>query len=501
MIEIIISTIFLISPRDSVSSHFDITILFDPPVNEREINVYLDGIRFPGEIKSAYFFSEARNLSVGKHTIKVEIENEFEGWVFFVSKEREETPYIFSANLSIGDQNSYFADSFYTGENEAIVGLDFSVYKNENYYRLSLYHDPQYDMYLYPYLSYLRGKSYVEAGYISPFLHELTICSPGGFGLSGEIGVGNFFINPVVLYSENYDSLFAEYPRWLLGGKVTFKKAPLSIGLTAFYGRDDTSDVEGFTFEDPEESAVLSGETELSLNKVLSLKLKGAFSKGDANLYADSIIKGTAYEGKLIFESDLNEIQIGIRKVGEGYLTLGNSYLYTGRISGFANGVYEKGPFSTYFDYLAYKEEDEDLGVSLNQSFKWSLSRYFSPILEYQWAKYPEYYEEKYSYIGLGFEAVLGFLQMENTFGVEKATYIEETRAYRILSNASLYHGNHILSFGLYTYVNGANKSYDFNVDGTLSLGGFGNININYYPYLENGYNEHLLRIIYEYDF
>lgn len=502
MIEFIISTIFLISPKDSVPAPFDITILFDPPVNEREINVYLDGVRISGEINSGYFFSEVNNLSGGEHKIKVETENEFQEWVFLVTekKEKEESPYIFSGNLSIGDQNSYFADSFYTGKNEAVVGVDFSVYKDESYFRFSFYHDPQYEMYLYPYLSYLKGKSYLEAGYISPFLHELTICSPGGFGLNGEIGIGDFSFTPVVLYSENYDTLFAEYPRWLLGGKTTFKKAPLSIGLTAFYGRDDTSNVEGFTFTDPEESAVLSGETELSLNKVLSLRLKGAFSKGNPNLYVDSIIKGTAFEGKLIFESDMNEIQAGVRKVSDGYLTLGNSYLYNGRTSGFANGVYEKGPFLTYFDYLAYKE-DEDLGVSLNQSFKLNLSRYFSPVLEYQWAKYPEYYEERYSYIGLGFESALGLLQMENTFGIEKATYIEETSTYRILSNVSLNHGNHILSFGLYTYINGVNKSFDFNVDGTLSLGSFGNININYYPYLENGYNEHLLRIIYEYDF
>ncbi len=500
MLELIISTIFLISPRDSIFSNFDITILFDPPVEEKSINVYLDGVRLPGEIKSGYFFSETNNLSEGGHKIKVETEDESEEWVFYVSEKREEIPYIFSANFSIGNQNTYFADSFHTGENEALMGLDFSVYKNEEYLRFSLYHDPEYQIYWYPYLSYLKGKSYLEAGYISPYLHELTIYSPGGFGLSGEIGAGNFSLTPVVLYSKDYDSLFAEYPRWLLGGKITFKKALLSMGFSAFYGRDDTSNIVDFTFEDPQESAVLSGETELLFNKVLSLKIKGAFSNGNANLYTDSIIKGSAFEGKLIFESNFNDIEVGIRTVSNGYLTLGNSYLYNGRTSGFANGVYEKGPLSTYFNYLAYKEE-ENLGLSLTQSFKWKIYDYFSPILEYQWAKYPEYFDEKYSYIGLGFESVFGLLQMENTLGVEKTTYIEETNTYRILSNVSWYHGNHILSFGLYTYINGTNKNYDLNIDGTLGLGSFGNININYYPYLENGYSEHLLRIIYEYDF
>jgi hypothetical protein len=214
----------------------------------------------------------------------------------------------------------------------------------------------------------------------------------------------------------------------------------------------------------------------------------------------DSTIEGSAFEGKITFESDLNDIEAGIRTVSDEYLTLGNFYLYKGRISGFANGIYEKGPFSTYFDYLAY-QENEKLGVSLDQSFKWNIFDYFSPILEYQWAKYPEYYDEKYSYIGIGFESISGSLQIENTLGIEKTTYIEETSAYRILSNVSWYHGTHILSFGLYTNINGANKSFDFNLDGTLSLGSFGNININYYPYLEDGYDEHLLRIIYEYDF
>ncbi len=500
MLEIIISTIFLISPGDSTSTPFDITILFDPPAAEKSIKVFLDGAGLPGEIKSGYFFSEANNLSGGKHKIKVETEYEAEEWYFFVTEKKEETPYIFTGNLSIGNHNSYFADTFYTGENEALLGLDFSVFKNENYLRFSLYHDPQYQIEWYPYFSYLKGKSYLEAGYISPYLHELTICSPAGFGLSGEIGAGNFSLSPVILYSDNYDTLFAEYPRWLLGGKTVFKKNRFYMGITAFYGEDDTSNIVEFTFYDPAKSAVLSGETELGLNNLIYLKIKGAFSIGNDNLYVDSTLKGTAYEGKLVFESDLNNIEAGIRTVSNGYLTLGNSYLYKGRTSGFVNGVYEKGRFFTYVDYLAYREF-EMIGLSLNQSFKLKIFDDFSPILEYQWAKYPEYYEEKYSYIGIGFESTLGSLQMENTLGIEKTTYIEETRSFRILSNVSWYHEKHILSIGIYTNINGTNTSFDFNVDGTLSLGSFGNINLNYYPYLENGYDEHLLRIIYEYDF
>jgi hypothetical protein len=500
MIEIIISTVFLISPKDSVSIPFDITILFDPPVAEKSINVYLDGFNLPGEIKSGYFFSELTSLSGGNHRIKVETEDELEEWSFTVTEKKEENPYTFTGNLSIGNHNSYFADTFYTGENEALLGVDFSVYKGENYFRFSLYHDPQYEIYWYPYFSYSKEKYYLESGYISPYLHELTICSPGGLGLTGEIGAGDFSLIPVILYSENYDTLFAEYPRWLLGGKTTFRKGRFYTGFTAFYGEDDTSNIEGFTFENPQKAAVLSGETELSLNKIFSLSIKGAFSSGNANLYVDSTRKGSAFEGKLIFESDLNEIEVGIRRVSNGYLTPGNSYLYNGRTSGFANGVYEKGSFYTYFDYLTY-EENEMVGVSLNQSFKWNLSDYFSPIVEYQWVKYPEYYDEKYSYIGMGFESILGSLQIENTLGVEKTIYLEETKSFRMLSNVSWYHEEHILSLGIYTDKNESNISFDFNIDGTLGLGGFGNIMINYYPYLENGYNEHLLRIIYEYDF
>ncbi len=500
MLEIIISTIFLISPKDSISAPFDITILLDPPVAEKTINVYLDEVSLTGEVKSGYFFSETNNLRSGRHKIKVETANETEEWSFFVTEEKEETPLIFTGNLSMGNQNSYFSDTLYPEGNEALLGLDFSVYKNENFLRFSLYHDPEYQIDWYPYLSYLRGTTYLEVGYISPYLDELTICSPGGFGLTGEINVGNFSITPIFLYSENYDSLFADYPRLLWGEKTTFKKGPFYMGLSAFYGEDDTSNIIDFTFDDPQKSTVLSGETELQINKYISLKIKGAYSIGNANLYEDSIIKGKAFEGKLILESALNNIEAGIRTVNDGYLTLGNSYLYNGRTSGFANGVFEKGPFSTYFDYLAY-EEDENLGVSLNQSFKWNISDYFSPILEYQWAKYPEYYDEKYRYIGLGFESISGSLQMENTLGIEKTTYIEETSAFRILSNVSWYHEKHILSVGVYTYINSGNTSFDFNLDGTLGLGSLGNININYYPYLENGYDEHLLRIIYEYDF
>jgi hypothetical protein len=453
MLEIIISTILLISPGDSTSVPFDITILFDPPAEKQSIRIYLDGSNLPGELQSDYFFSEVNNILTGEHKIKVETGNETEEWSFIVTKKTEENPYIFTGNLSIGNYNSYSTDTLYTTENEILSGLD-----------------------------------------------ELTICSPAGYGLSGEIGIGNFSLTPVILYSEDYDTLFTEYPRWLLGGKITFKKDPLWIGFTVFYGEDDTSNIMIFPFVDPQKSTVLSGETRLWLNKALSLKIKGAFSRGNPNLYADSTTEGNAFEGKFIFESNLNSIEAGIRNVSEGYLTPGNPYLYTGRLSGFANGIYEIGSFSTYFEYLAY-EEEENLGISLIQSFKWKLTSYFAPIMEYQWAEYPEYFNEKYSYIGGGFELTSSSLQIENTLGTEKTTYFEETNSLRILSNLSWYHEKHMLSLGFFSYLNGSNTSFDFSMDGTLSLGSFGNININYYPYLENGYKEHLLRIIYEYDF
>ncbi len=500
MVIIIISAIFIISPKDSISTPFDITILIDPPVAEKSINVYLDDINIQGEVKSGYFFAETKDLSKGKHIMKVETDSENEEWTFFVTEEKVKGPYIFSGNLSIGNQNIYYSDTFYTNENEALVGLDFSVYKDETSFRFSLYHDPEYEIDWYPYLNFLIGNSFLEGGYISPYLDELTIYSPGGFGITGEINFWGFSLKPVFLYSENYDSLFADYPRLLWGGKTTFKKGIFSIGITAFYGEDDTTNITGFTFDDPQKSTVISGESELDLNRVISLKIKGAFSKGNDNLYMDTTLTGEAFEGKIMLESGINNLELGIRKVSDEYLTLGNAYLYKDRSSGFANGVYEQGKFYTYFDYLAYKEENS-LGISLNQSFKWLLSAYFSPIVEYQWAKYPEYYNEKYRYIGLGFESISGTFQIENTIGIEKTTYIEETRAYRILSNVSWYHEKSLLSIGFYTYINSGQTSFDFNVDGTLGLGSFGNINVNYYPYLEDGYDEHLLRIVYEYDF
>jgi len=500
MLEIIVSTIFIISPQDSTSTPFDITILFDPPLAEESIVVLLDGAPLNGETNSGYFFSEINNLSKGKHNIKVKIEKETEELSFSVTEEKEEIPYILTGNLSIGNQNSYFSDSSYTGQNEALMGLDFSVYKDKNSLRVSLYHDPEYQKNWYPYLSYLREKTYLEAGYISPYLNELTIYSPGGFGFSGEINAGNLFFVPIILYSDNYDTLFAEYPRWLLGGKTTFKKGPSLFGLTAFYGVDDTSNIIAFTIADPQKSLVLSGESELEINRSFSVGAKAAFSSGNPNLYEDSTLTGKAFEGKIIYESNLNNIEAGIRKVEEGYLTLGNSYLYTGRISVFANGAYGDKPFSTYFDYLAY-EENDTWAISLNQSLKWYIHDYFSPLAEYEWAKYPEFYDEKYRYIGLGVESILGPFHMESTAGQEKTTYIEKTTSFRILSNISWYLEKNILSFGVYTYTYGESTSFDLTLDAIFSFENFGNININYYPCLENGYREHLLRIIYEYDF
>jgi hypothetical protein len=500
MLEIIISAIFIISPQDSTSIPFDITILFDPPLASESLLVVLDGEPLGGEIDLGYFFSEINNLSKGKHNIKVTTEKETEELSFTVTEEKEESPFIFTGNLSIGNQNSYFADSSYAEKNEALLGLDFSVYKDKNSLRASLYHDPGYQTNWYPYLSYLREVTYLEAGYISPYLNELTIYSPGGFGLFGEISAGKFSFIPIILYSDNYDTLFAEYPRWLLGGKTTFKKGPFLVGLTAFYGVDDTSNITDFIIADPQQSLVLSGESELQINQIFSVGAKAAFSSGNPNLYEDSTLTGKAFEGKIIYESNLNNIEVGFRTVDEGYLTLGNAYLYTGRISAFANGAYEIEPFSTYFDYLAY-EENDIWGISLNQSFKWYIHDYFSPLGEYEWAKYPEFYDEKYRYIGLGFESILGPFHMESTAGQEKTSYIEETTSFRIVSNISWYLEKHVLSFGVYSYTYSESTSFDLTLDAIVSFGSFGNININYYPCLSNGYSEHMLRIIYEYDF
>jgi hypothetical protein len=500
MLEMIISTILIISPQDSTSTPFDITILFDPPLTSESIVVYLDGVILYGETNPGYFFSEIKDLSKGKHNIKIITEKETEELSFIVTEEKEESPSILTGNLSIGNQRSYFSDTSYTGQNDALLGLDFSFYKDKNSLRVSLYHDPEYETDWYPYISYLRNTTYLEAGYISPYFNELTIYSPGGLGFTGEISTGNFFLTPIILYSDNYDSLFAEYPRWLLGGKITFKEGPFLFGLTAFYGEDDTSNILAFTITDPQESFVLSGESELEINRSFSLNGKAAFSSGNPNLYEDSTLTGKAFEGKIIYESNLNKIEAGIRKVDDGYLTLGNAYLYAGRISAFVNGAYEIDPFSTYFDYLAYKEGDF-WGTSLTQSFKWYIRDYFSPIMEYQWAKYFEFYDEKYFYIGIGFESILGPFHMESIAGPEKTSYIEETTSFRTSSNISCYLEKHSLSFSVYTYTCSESTSYELALDAIFSLGSFGNININYYPYLENGYREHMLRIIYEYDF
>ena len=500
MIEFIISAIFIISPGDSTSIPFDITILFDPPILNESIEISLDGKTLPGEKTPGYFFSEINSLPSGKHTIKVEHGTKKEVRAFFVIEDKKKLPFSSSGNLSIGNQNTYYSDTLNTEKNEALLGMDFSVYKKDLSLRFSLYHDPEYQIDWHPYISYLKGTTYLEAGYVYPYLDELTICSPGGFGLTGKINLGVFSLTPIFLYSENYDSLFADYPRILFGGEINVRNRFLNMGLTAFHGKDDTSSVIFFAFDDPKESSVLSGELEFNLNTNLSIKIKSSFSRGKPNLYLDSTMEGNALESRLIFQSGLNSFEAGLRKVGEGYLTMGNSYLYDGRTSGFANGLYEMGLLSTYFDLLVYKE-DTNPGTVLNQSFKMQLSDLFSPIVEYQYAKYPEYFNEKFWYIGTGFESFLAFIQLENTIGIEKTYYFEESLSFRFLTNISWYHDNYIVSAGVYTYKNNENTSFDFNLDGTIGLGIYGNINVNYYPYLEDGYKEHLLRIIYEYDF
>ena len=185
---------------------------------------------------------------------------------------------------------------------------------------------------------------------------EITIFSTGGFGITGEIDIGPLTLTPIFLYSKNYDSLFFEYPRLFYGGKIDFFKNNLHLGFTLFNAKDDTSNITGFPLSSPKKSLVVSPEIKWKVKDGIWLKLKGGYSNGNEDMYADISVNGNVFEGNIIYEGDFNNITIGLRKTSEKYLTLGNPYIHTGRTETFLTGVYELQFFYTDFDHLIYKK-------------------------------------------------------------------------------------------------------------------------------------------------
>ncbi|MEA1912945.1 MAG: hypothetical protein U9N06_03800 [candidate division WOR-3 bacterium] len=232
----------------------------------------------------------------------------------------------------------------------------------------------------------------------------------------------------------------------------------------------------------------------------LSLKILGAISNGSHNLFTDSLITGKAIEGEIIYESHLNRIEGGVRKVSERFLTLGDSYLITGRSSTFINGNYEKKIFYTDFDHLLYIEEG-NIGFSLVQTLKLNISDYFSPLLEYQWGRYPEYKNEVYQYVGLGFESNFDYIRFYNIFGVDRYKSIDTTTSFKLSSFISFYPSFHSISIGSLIANEKGMIRFGFNLDANLKLWDIGYLDISYNPFIEEGYGKHLLRIIYEYGF
>ncbi len=260
MLLLILSNIFLISPRDSTSIPFDITIVFDPPLEPKSVVVYLDGEELKGEKEPEYFYKIINNLVVGNHSIKVQINGRSKEWRFILTKEKERTPLGIWGNFSLGIQNSYYSDTLYSGEGGPVYGLDMTLTKGNYSLNFSLLHDPDYPSEWYPFFRYSGTSYYFEGGYLYPFFDEITIYSPGGFGITGEIDIGFLTITPIFLYSKNYDTLFFEYPRRYYGGKINLLKNNVYLGITLFKAEDDTSNVTGFPLIDPKQSLVVSPE-------------------------------------------------------------------------------------------------------------------------------------------------------------------------------------------------------------------------------------------------
>jgi hypothetical protein len=500
MLEIIISAIILISPGDSTHLPFDITIVVDPPKDPNNTHVYIDNIEIEGEKEEYYFYKIIDNIDPGNHSIRITTEAEELVSSFKVMSKETKLPVKTWGNVSIGLQNYYYRDTLYSIESGPIYGLNMTFLKGDNSLNLSFFHDPDYPSEWYPFIN-LYGKSYsIEGGYIYPFWNEITIFSSDGFGITGKIDIGNFSISPIFVYSKNFDTLFYEYPRVFYGGKLDFIKNDLHLGFTLFNANDDTTNITGFPLTSPKKSYVFSPQISWEVKDGLELKFLYGYSNGNKDLFADVPVEGTVFEGNIIYNRDFNNVTFGIRKISQDYLTLGNPYLYTGRIETFLSGIYEYGFLYTDFDHNLYSENG-NLGFSFVQSFKLKFVDYFSPIFEFNWFRYVEYSDNDYQYGEIGFESNCSDFYLYNIFGVYRNLYSGDEYSYRLSSSLYWYPSVHSIGIGGTVNFHQEEISFDLNLYAYIKLWNLGYLDALYYPSFKNVYDNHSLRIIYEYCF
>ncbi|MCK4307656.1 hypothetical protein KAW50_05455, partial [candidate division WOR-3 bacterium] len=188
------------------------------------------------------------------------------------------------------------------------------------------------------------------------------------------------------------DTTFSgNYTRYLFGGSARWKLWNAKLGVSYFYGYDDSSSLgiephllETALVESPVINNFIAGEFEYPILKNLSVGAEYSVSKTHnipSYTYEEDMPEDTIGSAYLLFaklENNLIDAKLTYNKIGKSYYTIGNPYLEAGKegiLSEFSSSYKNMYYNGTYEVYQIYDTLEYNLYTSVNYTL-WKFTPY-----------------------------------------------------------------------------------------------------------------------------
>jgi len=446
----ILSTIELLTPEGICAPNEDIVIIFESPIDTTGVKVFLDGKRIYGELTNDYFlYTPNTPYSSKMHKIVFVKSDIRKVWRFKVEKK--------------GGLNINFSGSFSNGieintEEQDTLGYT-SVYPSGNFYISNLFCtlispigemsisgtiDPEYYGNYYILTTLKKKNLTVEGGVISPIFSEISLYGPTGLGMDVQYSTSHFTIYPFFFISSLIDTIFMDYPRRYRGVNMSLLSNKVKMNVLLFDAQDDTGAVVDFPVEMPEKSILISPSLIYKTATSDSLYLNFVHTRTDTNIFlSDEYTSGNAI-------STGNAISIGysankknlsfnleVRGLQSHFLTLGNPYLYTGRIGCLTSGEYTYHHYTLSWDFYYYKVGKEDNAYNEQLKISYSILP-ISVYIEGNYQKEIDLYPFFTRYILIGDIFSHSLISLNTSFSYSKSISIDTTISYSMNSVLTL---------------------------------------------------------------
>ncbi|MDD2889329.1 MAG: hypothetical protein PHE49_01635 [bacterium] len=361
----------------------DIVIVFSNEVNPKDITVFLDSVNITSNCENTSFsiyYTPRANLRIGQHQLKVKI------------KDITETTFSFNITSKISAHGYASAGARYTTSKDSVTsslpyepGIHplFDTYINGSlYFPFSFWFNMDEGYNFNFEMEYPRGKLSVGDIYTTSSMFTLYGILPRGLNLT----TSSTFMNIDLLCAqvEKSDTNYLTYARYILGGKISRKILNASLGISYYYGLDDSTvlttlsdtSLNRLMYEPPIKNNFFTGEVKYPFLEQLIGIIE--FSKSSSQ-YPDSALKeGYAYNAGIELTTDYIDNKLTYNNIDTSYFIIGNPYLDAGK-----NGVLDE--FSIQYKNLYLNGNYEIYKIS--DSTEYMLYNY----LNYTFGKFTPY--------------------------------------------------------------------------------------------------------------